>query len=286
MNYNFCKSLFLILTFAITISTSAQNAQLANSDSAILQNYIKNFEKEEKKPIGELIVLTGEFFLNKPYVASTLESSGKEFLIINLRELDCTTFVENCIALAKMTKSGNLSEDNYKKELTNIRYRDAIIDGYTSRLHYMTDWAYNNEEKGILKNITSKIGGKSVKKEINFMSSHPQFYKHLNESPENLLGIKAIEDTINSKESYSILPISAITSSSNKIQNGDIIAFATDKKGLDYTHVAIAYWQKGELHFIHASSKLNKVVIEPKTLYDYCKSSKGCTGISIFRVNN
>lgn len=40
-----------------------------------------------------------EQFIGVPYVASTLEVNPDEELVVNLRQLDCTTLVENVVAL-------------------------------------------------------------------------------------------------------------------------------------------------------------------------------------------
>lgn len=289
MNMNTIRrnSIFFFLCFVLFSNIiRGQNVIYNKSDSLIYEDYIKTFSKDEKKPFSELIISTAKYFLEKPYVASTLEVSDNETLVVNLRELDCTTFVENCIALSGIIKFGRSSLDDYSALLTYIRYRGGEIDGYTSRLHYTSDWAYENEEKGILKNISGEIGGQTILKTINFMSTHPQSYKHLKDNKENIAKIKEIEDSINSRKAYIIVPISAIPASSKDIQNGDIVAFATSTNGLDYSHVGIAYWENEQLHFIHASSKMKKVVIEQKTLFEYCNDSKSCTGISIFRINN
>ena len=81
-------------------------------------------------------------------------------------------------------------------------------------------------------------------------------------------------------------PVESISNNKEKIESGDIVVFATSLQGLDYSHIGIAYWQNGELHFIHASSKQKQVVIEKKTLVEYCVDSKSCSGISILRINN
>ena len=39
-----------------------------------------------------------------------------------------------------MPEKGNTTFDDYKAELEKIRYRDGVIDGYASRLHYFCDW--------------------------------------------------------------------------------------------------------------------------------------------------
>lgn len=277
-------SFLLFVLFSNTIK--GQNAIYNKSDSLIYEDYIKTFSQDKGKPISDLIISTAKYFLDKPYVASTLEVSDNETLVVNFRELDCTTFVENCIALSGIIKFGRASLNDYYSLLAYVRYRYGEINGYASRLHYTSDWAYENEEKGILRNISGEIGGQIILKNINFMSTHPQSYKHLKDNKENLAKIKEIEDIINSRKAYIVIPTSAIPASSKDIQNGDIVAFATSIGGLDYSHVGIAYWENEELHFIHASSRMKKVVIEQKTLLDYCRNSKGCTGISIFRINN
>ncbi|MBB4036311.1 hypothetical protein GGR21_002213 [Dysgonomonas hofstadii] len=255
-------------------------------DSLVYEDYIKRFSDQKDKPYEELIINTARFFLNKPYIASTLEISDDSKIVINLNEFDCTTFVEACIALSKVIKSGDYSQENLSRTFSNIRYRNGKADGYTSRLHYTTDWIYENGQKGVLKDITLKLGGSNIHKEINFMSSKPDLYTHLKNSPENIEEIKTVEKTINSRNSYNIISVTSIANNQKGIRNGDIIAFATAIKGLDYSHIGIAYWQGEKLHFIHASSRMKKIIIESRTLIDYCQSSKNCTGISILRIND
>ncbi len=103
----------------------------------------------------------------------------KKSWLVNLSALDCNTFVENVLALSRCIKQSKTSFENFKDELTLIRYRDGKIDQYPSRLHYFTDWIFNNEEKDIVKNITEEIGGEKLEMNLSFMSSHPEYYKHL-----------------------------------------------------------------------------------------------------------
>lgn len=255
-------------------------------DSLIFVRYIEQFKPQKDLPFNQLLVKTAEFFLGKPYVASTLEASDIETLIINLRELDCTTFVENCIALTRVIKSGDSSFENYCSCLINMRYRGGEIKGYTSRLHYTSDWIYENERNNLLRNISTDIGGKIINHPLSFMSEHPQSYKHLKDNEANVSKMKEIERTVNNRDNYRIIPVESISKNKEKIESGDIVVFATSLQGLDYSHIGIAYWQNGELHFIHASSKQKQVVIEKKTLVEYCTDSKSCSGISILRINN
>ena len=184
------------MLLTITYTVRAKDILYSKVDSLIYESYIKQFAKQQNKPFDEILINTAKYFLESPYTASTLEVSDDEKLIINLQGLDCTTFVENCIALSLVVKSGNTTFDSYCRQLIAIRYRDKKINGYTSRLHYTSDWMYNNERNGLLENTTLKIGGKRIDKIINFMTMHPQLYKQLINEQKNLEELRETEDKI------------------------------------------------------------------------------------------
>lgn len=279
------KRLYILL-FPLMFSQFANGEIIyTKSDSLLYDSYMRQFTPQRDKPVSELLVNTAKFFLGKPYVASTLEVSDKEKLVVNLREFDCTTFVESCIALVLTLKSDESSFEKYCQELTSLRYRSGDINGYCSRLHYMTDWIYENENRSVIQNVSKDLGGKLVDKKINFMTKHSHLYKYLKNSPENIEELEGIETAINNRNNYLIVSNAQISEAEKDIENGNIIIFATGTLGLDYSHIGIAYRQNGQLHFIHASSKAKKVVIEKKGLLEYCRSSKNCTGISVVKVN-
>lgn len=277
------KVFALFLLLAMVLNTRAA-VVYTKQDSLIYEKYISQLKAEATLPIGELIVKTALFFRDTPYVASTLDNNQEEQLVVNLHQFDCTTFVESCIALSRTLKTGDYSFSNFCNQLKSIRYRDGKIEDYTSRLHYVTDWIYNNSKRGILEDKTLALGGIKDTKTINFMSTHTDAYKPLRNNLKLQQKIGGIEQQINNRTEYYVLRKKDINIVSNKINNGDIIAFATSIEGLDYTHIAIAYHDQGTLTFIHASSKAMKVIIEPQSLYDYCLKSTRCTGISIFRA--
>ena len=103
-----------------------------------------------KKPIGEVVIEMGKSFLGTEYVANTLEQPGEEHLVVNLHGLDCVSFYENALVFARCIKKNKTTFDDYKKELQFIRYRGGIISGYTSRLHYTSDYFFDNEKKRVL----------------------------------------------------------------------------------------------------------------------------------------
>lgn len=243
------------------------------------------YVSQRELPTSEILINTAKFFLEKPYIASTLGISGEEKLVVNLREFDCVTFVESCLALSLTLKSENPSFSNFCNLLRHIRYRGGDIDNYCSRLHYTSDWIYENKKTGVINDISMDCGGKLFNKEINFMSMNSHLYNQLKDNEENIEKLKTVEDEINSRNSFVVVPTLSIERNAKQIKNGDIVLFATKMSGLDYSHLGIAYWQKGKLHFLHASSRAKKIVLEEKSLASYCKSSKTCLGISVLAVN-
>lgn len=231
--------------------------------------------------IGDAIAEVGKSFIDTDYVAGTLDKNMSESLVINLTGLDCVTFVENCLVFARCIKQGKTSFDDYKAELKKVRYRDGKIDGYSSRLHYFCDWITNNEDKGIVKNITADIGGVSYNKNIDFMSTHTKSYKQLSNSSE-LDGIVAAENAINSRYYYYI-PTKDISKSYDQMQTGDIIATTTSIGGLDVTHTGYVYKESGGTYFMHASSKSKRVIISGEELQEYVAGDSKKTGIMVAR---
>lgn len=279
------KSSYLLLIFGlITFSAFSQNIDYKPEDKVVFEKYTKYIDPYKSKSKELILQKTAEFFIDKPYVAGTLDNNEIEKLVINLHEFDCVTFVETVIALANTAASGDLSFDNFASQLKQIRYRNGVIDGYYSRLHYTSDWAANNVEKKVLSAKSQQLGGVLETKTIDFMTSHRSAYNALKTDDEMLEEIKNIENEINKKEGFYYLPKDKITSKAAKIPHMAMIAFTTSIKALDTTHTGFAYKKNGKLTFIHASSAKNKVVIDEKTLSDYCKAQKSCTGIMVMSV--
>jgi hypothetical protein len=230
---------------------------------------------------GDLIVEIGRLFINKPYKAGTLETPGKEKLIVNLSAFDCTTFVETVLALTRCAVAGNISRHEFRKNLKSIRYCQGEINGYSSRLHYFADWLRDNEKRGFLIDVSKILGGKPQCKKINFMTAHCELYAALGEKTQ-LAKMLVVEKNISRKVIYIIEKVK-VSAKKEKIKNGDIIAFSTNQEGLDVAHVGFAFWQGQSLRLLHASGKEGGVVISKKTLAAYMKSNRKFTGIIVAR---
>ncbi len=250
-------------------------------DKEILEQVFELYGGDKDLSTAALMVKVGSYFQGTPYVAFTLEKE-EEQLVINLRELDCTTFAENCLAISRTIKSGTLSFEQFCSELQLVRYRDGLLDGYLSRLHYFCDWIYNNQQKNLLADLSEEIAGAPLNKQIFFMSNHPESYRQLKDSIPlvELMALK--EEEISSRKMFYI-PESAIAEVESKLMDGDIAGITTEIEGLAIQHVVLLIRKADRIHLLHASSQAEKVVISDQSLEEYLLNSKSANGIMLAR---
>ena len=286
------KKVLLLLIFPLLLScTSPQSKEAARNpeivvqqkDKAILEQLFQLFAQEKDTPISVLMVKVGMYFKDTPYVASTLETEdAEERLVINLREMDCTTFAEYCLTISRAIKDGNPDFEKFAAELQTIRYRNGVINGYPSRLHYFSDWIFDNDKKNVVEDVSQEIAQTSYPKLINFMSTHPASYRQLKDNSELIQTIAEQEKTISDRNMY-FIPEEKLAAVENNLNDGDIVGITTSVDGLDISHVGILVRRNGRIHLMHASSSLEKVVISENTLEDYLLKSKSSTGIMVAR---
>jgi hypothetical protein len=285
MKRNYLSISLILFFFTIFFFSSSAFNTLDNHEEKLVKERLFSFDESlTNESIKKIIETVGVSFLGTDYVAGTLdEDINSEKLVIKISGLDCVTFVENTLAMARTIQTGQLSLESFKDELQSIRYRNGIIDGYTSRLHYFSDWIYDNEQKGIVQDITKKIGGVPYKKNINFMSTHQSSYKQLNtDGGESLAKIKNIEKKINKRKLYYI-PKNEVDTYYDDLQTGDIIATTTEIKGLDVTHTGYVYKKNGKTYFLNASLSAKEVIVSKEELKEYLNSDKKKTGIMVAR---
>ncbi|MGI9627610.1 MAG: N-acetylmuramoyl-L-alanine amidase-like domain-containing protein [Longimicrobiales bacterium] len=238
---------------------------------------------------GEVLGAIGEQFLGTKYEPHTLELPGTESLVINLEVLDCVTFVENVLTLARLVRrvDPEVLEDSvrfqaaFKDELTRIRYRGSTVDGYASRLHYFSEWMEVNDEKGIVDHISEEIGGTLDPTPIDFMSTHADAYAQL-EDPNILAQIVQIEARIGRTDRF-FIPADEIEAQAHLIRTGDVIAATSTVDGLDVAHTGIAVWRDGELRLLHAPLVGSEVQLSERSLAERIKGISGQDGIMVAR---
>lgn len=245
-----------------------------------LAHFRQQFQNSNLSP-GDLVCQTGCYFLEAPYQANTLESGRREKLTVNFDQFDCFTFVETVLALAGCVAFGKVSLPEFRKRLQFIRYRQGIIDGYSSRLHYFTDWLRDNEQKKILFNISRKLESSDSCKRINYMTTHHDLYSSLMDKNE-LEKIRLTEKKL-SRRCFYVTGREKVNRLKSTIKNGDIIAFTANQDGLDVAHVGFAFSRKGIMHLLHASSKESSVIISPQSIVSYLQARRKFTGIILAR---
>jgi hypothetical protein len=228
-------------------------------------------------------------FLGVPYVAHTLEVNDDERLVVNTRQLDCTTLVETVTALKLCTQADKHSFADYLNALCQLRYRQGRMSGYPSRLHYFTDWIRDKVEMQLVTDIQQPNPPFSAVQTVNvdYMSTHPSAYKALKANAALVPEIRAAEQSLTGMK-VRYIPKRSLRNNAllrKVVKNGDILAITCNKKGLDIAHLGFAVWRSDGLHLLNASMLHKKVVEEPMTLYQYMQRHKTFTGIRVIRIN-
>ena len=273
-----------LLLWVMALPTCATGILYKKTDSVRVERIIKKASAIKSR--SDVIVFIGKQLVGTPYVAHTLEQ-GEERLVINTSELDCTTFVENVLAMYLCVKNGKHRFADFCDYIRQVRYDKGMVS-YPSRLHYFTSWIASNTDKGLVEEVSTPTPPFSATQTISvgYMSANPDKYDALRDNSQMVRVIAATEKSINGRR-YKYIPKQRLNDSrllAKYVRSGDIIALTTNKKGLDISHVGYAVWMNGSLHLMNASSIHHKVVIEPMTMYQYAKRHPSQTGIRVIRV--
>jgi len=282
------RILILLFLLATMLPTWSQTKGTAAVDSTTVVTLLK--EAAQLPASTNLPLFFAKKFNGRPYVAYTLEVNDRERLVVNTRELDCTTLVENVVALTLCTRNHQTTMADFRRQLTRLRYRHGILDGYTSRLHYFSDWIDDNHDKGLVTEVQSPNPPFTQEQtvRVDYMSTHPKSYKALANHPELVSAIAQQEQELTGRR-YRFIPKASVVNSSllrKVIKDGDIIAITCNKPGLDIAHLGFAVWRSDGLHLLNASQLHKKVVTEPMTLGQYLSKHPSHTGIRIVRINH
>lgn len=281
------KAFILSIVSFLLFCFSAEAVTYTSEDSIRVVQLLQ--KAQTQSATQNLVLYLGHQFLNIPYVGHTLEVNKQEELVVNLRELDCTTFVETVTALALAVQHGQTTWQDYLHWLQTIRYNKGKLDGYCSRNHYFSQWITSNTQLGLVKEQTGTTYPFTATQQLqlNFMSQHPDYYAMLKDNPEDVKTIAQLEQAVSgTKVRY--IPVGLLDEPKVKlkyVKNGDILALVTNKSGLDVSHVGFAEWGRdGKLHLLNASSIHKKVVLELMPLYQYAQKHPSMLGIRVIKI--
>lgn len=279
-----CQIIAIISFLFCSVTAAAQQYIYTPDDSIRVEKALEHCIKCDKQ---DCVTESTLLFLGLPYVASTLDSCNSERIVINTREYDCTTFIETVSAIAITAKRGGRSFSDFCHTLQSLRYRNGICNGYTSRLHYISQWITDSCKKGIIEEVITDLHTAVQQLNLNFMSTHPSSYRQLKDNNKLIAEIERYEKPFRNI-SIKYIPKNRLngTYTLSGIKDGDILALVTSIKGLDVTHVGIAHWINGKLHLIHASSAKGATIIDEQTLYDYMRTKESSLGVRVFRIKD
>src|SRR5213082_1916740 len=202
-------------------------------------------ENWKSLPIGQRTAAVGQTMVGTPYRSYTLEIDNRvESPSVNFKGLDCWTFFEIALSFARMLDEpeANWTPATLLHYIELDRYRGGECTGeYLSRLHYLEDWLYDNNRRGLVQDLTRTLGGVSVPHSAREMTNGWRHYRYL-ASNRSLLGpLARMEANVSSRPLYQI-PKSRVARIEPKLQNSDIIGIiGRERSGIHSTsHVGLA----------------------------------------------
>ena len=224
-------------------------------------------------------------FLGLPYVAGTLEGDP-EMVTVNVDQLDCTTYVETVLAMAYTIGEGRTSWRDFVYNLERMRYRGGELNGYSSRLHYISDWIVDNTHRGNFHEATNRFDYHNYQiKSIRFMTANRDKYPALADSTT----YEEMKNVEIGYRNHRFPYIKKIDLSRKDIKRtfkaGDVVALTTRIDLLDVAHLGFITFVDGEPHLMHASMKAMEVIIDKLPLHEYMTKSRNLTGLRVIRLN-
>ena len=196
-------------------------------------------------------------FLDTDYAESTLvgDKDTPEVFVINLRGVDCLTFVEYIEAM-RLSDSFPAFESNLRK----VRYRYGTVE-FANRNHFFTDWIEHNDE--FVDDVTEKIGGQNavkVKKTLNEKEDGSFFLAGIQPVPREIICIPSdsIDDSVLSN-----------------LRTGDYAGIYSPFKGLDVSHTGIIIKRENSLYLRHASYQREYQKVVDQDFKDYMTGKPG-----------
>jgi hypothetical protein len=242
-------------------------------------------------PLGRAAIRVGELAIGTPYEGFALEEyiraggspARSEPLTLSLTEFDCVSLVEACLAIARVAQSGEPpSWEAFANQMERMRYRGGERRGYSSRLHYFSEWLQDNERRGLVRLIGQELGGVRDERPLRFMSSNPDSYPAM-AYPEVREEIARMERNLDGAARW-VVPTGRISGIADRLQSGDILGFATGIRGLDVTHAAFAYRDGGGvMRVLHAPLSGGVVEITRSTIPQYVAAIRQSMGILVAR---
>lgn len=237
-----------------------------------------------RQPVGRRVMSAALAMEGTPYAGFTLEIDDHiESPSVNFDGLDCWTFFETALGLARMfgRARGSHTPSDLLREIETTRYRDGICrGGYLERIHYLEEWFRDNARRGHVRDITASLGPLAEIKgrRIDEMTVLWKSYRYLANNPGLRAGMARIEEDLQ-KHAFHYLPKAAVRGIEPKLESGDIVGIVTHKPHVYCSHVGLILRDAaGACRFMHASTTHKRVLVD-KPLHAYLADFKSHAGI-------
>jgi hypothetical protein len=237
--------------------------------SQVIPRPLKDKIKEARLQKDPLLIANQ--FTGLPYASHALSKENPEKFVVDFSGFDCVTFVENIWSLYRSKGVDSL----FLQELTQIRYRKTPIS-FENRNHYLSVTLDQMEDKGLFKQVIPLKYLKLADKKVDFLSHYlaPKKYMIVVDS------IKATEAALGP---ITYVPSAQFAAVSSFVRTGDLIAFVSKRKDLDYQHVGFVREMGGQFYLVHASQDRRKVCQSVESISVYLKSHPSMIGFNVFR---
>ncbi|MEY3480496.1 MAG: hypothetical protein RIQ71_1271 [Verrucomicrobiota bacterium] len=237
-------------------------------------------------PLGERVNNFALALCGTPYVNYTLELHDRiEAPSVNMDGMDCWTLFETALGMGRLVA---LHPPPYSpQEMLRVVELDRYVRGrctgrFDSRLHHLEQWLYDNQSRGLVKNITPALGGKTLYREMSDMGGHPGNYRQLRADPSMVPAFVRMENEL-SRRGITYIPKSQVPKIESKLRNGDIVCIVSTWPGSYTSHVGLASRDsKGVLRFLHASKNHREVLVDIR-LSEYLEKFSTHAGIYVAR---
>ncbi len=232
--------------------------------SSILSKVLE--ARDKKDPL-----VLAERFYGLPYASHALSKQNPEKFVIDFTGFDCVTFVENVWSLYRSKGIDSL----FLRELEQIRYSQKPIS-FENRNHYLSAMLAQMEDQGLFKQVVPSSYQVLAVKKVEFLS-------HYLASKNLLISLPTIQATEKKLGPLSFVPSSKFTQVKSLLQSGDLIAFVSKRKDLDYQHVGLIREQGGQFFLVHASQDRKQVCQSVESISVYLKNHPSMIGFNVFR---
>jgi hypothetical protein len=261
---------------------------------AKFQAVVAKAERENWRnlPIGQRTIRVARELIGTPYVNYSLEIDDRiESPSVNLQGMDCWTYYENSLAIARMLryKPGPYKPQDMLHMIELERYRNGVCTGnYLSRMHHLEEVFHDNQRRGFATNITSRLpGAVRLQRDIREMTVQWKSYRYLKSNPALIEPMGRIEAQVSRLPVYHV-PKSKVRSVEKYLQDGDICAITTTWETGYTSHVGLIVRINDRAYFTHATSDRDKgrMTVIDRPITDYVNGGAKHAGIIVCRPSD